>query len=222
MAALLDKSDETNRRLLDAALQIFAERGFEAATTRQICARARANPAAVNYHFGDKLGLYKAVLQDVVTVQRSRMAEQDLAGMEPEAGLREFIRRMVAALSVQPTDPYQRLMVNEMAQPTAGLPVMVECIMRPRSQLLCALVSQIIGSTPKSWQTRFAVYSVISQIVHFMHARPVIQLLWPDWRSDPAMTRRLAAHIEEFSLNALRQMAFPLRKTPRAARSRSG
>ena len=219
MPRLSDNSDETHRRLLDAALLIFAEKGFEAATTRQICERAKANPAAVNYHFGDKLGLYKAVLQTVVAVQRGRVAEQDLADLEPEVALREFIRRMVAALSVQPTDPYQRLMVNEMAQPSAGLAVMVECIMRPRSKLLCDLVSRIIGSTPKSWQTRFAVYSVISQIVHFMHARPVIQLLWPDWQGDAAMTRRLAAHIEEFSLSALRQLAAAHAKprtTPRA------
>ena len=221
MAALSDKSDETHRRLLDAALLIFAERGFEASTTRQICEQAKANPAAVNYHFGDKLGLYKAVLQNVVAVQRGRMAEHDLADLEPKAALREFIRRMVAALSVQPTDPYQRLMVNEMAQPTAGLAVMVECIMRPRSKLLCSLVSRIIGSSPSSWQTRFAVYSVIAQIVHFLHARPVIQLLWPDWRSDPAMTRRLAAHIEEFSLNALEHMSAARSKSRKAPSARS-
>ena len=222
MPAVSDNSDETHRRLLDAALLIFAEHGYEAATTRQICERAKANAAAVNYHFGDKLGLYKAVLQTVVAVQRGRMAEGDLVDLEPEVALREFIRRMVAALSVQPTDPYQRLMVNEMAQPTAGLAVMVECIMRPRSKLLCSLVSRIIGSSPASWQTRFAVYSVIAQIVHFMHARPVIQLLWPDWQSDPAMTRRLAAHIEEFSLSALRQMAADRAEARRAPRGRSG
>ena len=221
MPGLSDKCDETHRRLLDAALLIFAERGFEAATTRQICERAKANAAAVNYHFGDKLGLYKAVLQNVVAVQKGRVAERDLADLEPRAALGEFIRRMVAALSVQPTDPYQRLMVNEMAQPSAGLAVMVECIMRPRSKLLCSLVSQIIGSSPTSWQTRFAVYSVISQIVHFLHARPVIQLLWPDWQSDPAMTRRLAAHIEAFSLSALDHMGTPRSKSRKTPRDRS-
>lgn len=220
MPVLSDKSDETHRRLLDAALHIFAERGFEAATTRQICERAHANAAAVNYHFGDKLGLYKEVLQNVVAVAKGRVVEQDLVDMEPEAALRKFIRRMVAAVAVPSTDPYQRLMANEMARPTAGLPVMVEYIMRPRSLLLCHLVSQIIGSTPRSWQTRLAVYSVISQIVHFMHARPVIQLLWPDWRGDAQMTQRLAAHIEEFSLNALRHMAVPRSRRPVSARSR--
>jgi AcrR family transcriptional regulator len=54
---------ETRQRLLEAAGAVFAERGFRATTVREICHRARANLAAVNYHFGDKERLYGAVLQ---------------------------------------------------------------------------------------------------------------------------------------------------------------
>ena len=56
--------DPTKARLLDAAGQEFAEKGFEGATVRAICDRARVNLAAVNYHFGDKEMLYEqAVLE---------------------------------------------------------------------------------------------------------------------------------------------------------------
>ena len=54
---------ETRQRLLEAAGEVFAERGFRAATVRVICQRAKANIAAVNYYFGDKERLYTAVLQ---------------------------------------------------------------------------------------------------------------------------------------------------------------
>ena len=49
-------SDPTREKLLDVAGRIFADRGYRAATIREICLAAGANVAAVNYHFGDKMG----------------------------------------------------------------------------------------------------------------------------------------------------------------------
>src|ERR1700694_5510718 len=56
-------SDPTREKLLEVAEQVFADRGYQAVTIREICVQAGANVAAVNYHFGDKLGLYTEVLQ---------------------------------------------------------------------------------------------------------------------------------------------------------------
>jgi AcrR family transcriptional regulator len=60
-----DEVSKTEQRLLEAAGEIFAEFGYRAATVRQICEKAGANIAAVNYHFGDKEKLYLAVLRSV-------------------------------------------------------------------------------------------------------------------------------------------------------------
>lgn len=57
-----DKKLKTRERILIAASQVFAERGFEKGTVRDICTRAGANVAAVNYHFRDKHELYVQVL----------------------------------------------------------------------------------------------------------------------------------------------------------------
>ena len=60
-----EKDDQsTRRRLLEAAGQVFAEKGFDRATGKEICARAAANTAAVNYHFGGMEGLYVAVVRE--------------------------------------------------------------------------------------------------------------------------------------------------------------
>jgi len=50
-------SEQTRARLLDAAREVFSEHSFQGATVREICRRAEANVAAVNYHFGNKEGL---------------------------------------------------------------------------------------------------------------------------------------------------------------------
>ena len=51
--------DDTRERLLEAASRVFAEKGYEKATVREICTAAKvSNLAAVNYYFGDKERLY--------------------------------------------------------------------------------------------------------------------------------------------------------------------
>ena len=51
----------TRERLLEAACALFAERGWHGARVQDVCRAADANIAAVNYHFGGKEGLYRAV-----------------------------------------------------------------------------------------------------------------------------------------------------------------
>src|SRR5688572_30958106 len=76
---------ETKTRLLEAAGEIFAEFGYRAATVRQICDKARANVAAVNYYFGDKEQLYLAVLRSVPEAHAEKYpyAAQPAAGSTP-------------------------------------------------------------------------------------------------------------------------------------------
>ena len=65
-------ADGTRIRLLKAAARVFAEHGYQDATVRQICERAGANIALVNYHFGDKLELYTEVLRFSLQPGRAR------------------------------------------------------------------------------------------------------------------------------------------------------
>lgn len=57
----MTKNDTTKTKILDAAEQLFAERGFAETSLRTITARAKVNLASVNYHFGSK----KSLIQDV-------------------------------------------------------------------------------------------------------------------------------------------------------------
>ena len=55
---------EARARLLDAAMALFAEKGFAKTSTREIAQAAQVNVASISYYFGDKAGLYRAVWLD--------------------------------------------------------------------------------------------------------------------------------------------------------------
>jgi AcrR family transcriptional regulator len=193
--------------LIKAAGEIFADHGYQSATVRDICARAGANIAAVNYHFGDKIGLYVAVLRHIIG-----SAEQDEilnpAGPleEPEQALRQFITNMLLRTCMAgEREAWQfRIMAHEMAHPTEVLPRVVEEIIGPRYAAIRGIISQIIGLPPDHDTTRLCAHSVIGQVLHYVHARPVIACLWPDLQFTPERVNQIADHITDFSLCALR------------------
>ncbi|MBX7258487.1 MAG: CerR family C-terminal domain-containing protein [Candidatus Hydrogenedentes bacterium] len=57
------KGLETRQRILEEACKVFGEKGFRDATHADICSRAGANVAAINYYFGTKENLYRAVFE---------------------------------------------------------------------------------------------------------------------------------------------------------------
>lgn len=197
-----------------AAATIFAECGYQAATTRQICIRAGANAAAVNYHFGDKLGLYKAVLKSFIGLQESHLEKRALAAMPPELALRSFIKAMFESLVGPGTaDQYAQVMANEIVEPTPGLAIVVDQIIAPRARLLCDIVARLTSNPVRSLQTRLAAHSIMAQLVHYMHARSVIKLLWPRWHMNAAAQRQIVEYVTNFSLAGLRGAAKPRRRS---------
>ena len=200
--------DAARDRLLAAAGEVFAEEGYESATIRGICTRAGANVAAVNYHFRDKLGLYTAVV-------RQLMEPPDAEGpvpssVPPEEALRAFISAMVRRLCLD-TDGRShrslRIMVHEMARPSAGLEVMVGQLVQPRYNVLRGIISGIINLPPDHDIVRLSAHSIIGQIVHYVHGRPVLVRVWPGMRFTPEQVDQIANHISEFSLAGLRNIA---------------
>ena len=87
--------DLTKARLLDAAGEEFANKGFELARVRAICERAGANLAAVNYHFGDKEQLYIQALREAHRCGLEPDDEAFEAAVAPAVRLRWFIHHFL-------------------------------------------------------------------------------------------------------------------------------
>jgi AcrR family transcriptional regulator len=202
--------DQTRERLIEAAGEVFAEHGFQAATIRDICTRANANVAAINYHFRDKTGLYLEVLRHSICaappVGIRTLVEQSRS---PEEALRLMIHHMLHRMygkgerSAWPV----RIMAHELAQPTAALDQVVQEVIGPNYAAMRQIISRILGMPPDHETTRLCAHSVLAQVVHYAHARPVIARLWPELELTSERLDRIAAHIADFSLCSLHEMA---------------
>ncbi len=91
---------DTKEKILDAAEELFADHGFASTSLRDITAEADVNLAAVNYHFGSKLDLLRAVFaRRIGPVNAERLERLDaLEDPDVEAVLRAFIAPLIKRL----------------------------------------------------------------------------------------------------------------------------
>jgi TetR/AcrR family transcriptional regulator, regulator of cefoperazone and chloramphenicol sensitivity len=208
---------ETRQRVLDAAVRLFAERGFKKVTVREICRAARANVAAVNYHFGDKLGLYREVLQEAIAVMRrtNEAAEQAGGNGSPEEKLRAHIDVYLHRLCSHGGDFWlHRLISREVADPTPALDLIVEQAIRPRVTYLRELVSRLLACKPTDERVTLCVASIQAQCIMAL-PNPIGSRLRLHVSMGASDIDRLAEHVAEFSMAGIRQIG---RASPRPRR----
>jgi TetR/AcrR family transcriptional regulator, regulator of cefoperazone and chloramphenicol sensitivity len=195
--------DDTKARLLQAAGEEFAEKGFEGATIRSIIERARANIAAVNYHFGDKEQLYT---QAVIEAARCGV-EPDaaaLAGLAPADALRLFVRHFlshVMAVGAHGTW-HHRLMLREQLGPTHASETLVREVIGPRFERLKGILGRACPGLDDRRLT-VAAFSVIGQCLFYKVAGPIAERLVGADAFAALDLDYLADHVARFSLAAL-------------------
>jgi AcrR family transcriptional regulator len=207
--------DATRRQLLAAAVEAFAASGFHAATVREICERAGANVAAVNYHFGDKEELYRTVLKESFTEAIKKYpADFGLThGATSEQRLRAFIRSFLLRIfSEGPSARYGKLMAREMIEPTGALDFIIQESIRPMSQVLLSILGELLGPKADHETKRLCAMSVVSQVLFYHHCRPVVVRMFPDMKFDEAAIDKLAGHITGFCLAGIKDLARKFRK----------
>ena len=202
---LPEAADPTRERLLEVAGPVFADRGYQATTIRQICARAGANVAAVNYHFGDKLGLYTEVLQQSVRSAQLLAVQNTLdQNTPPEDILRTLIRARLRSINGKDLpDWHSRLLAHELAQPTPALRQLIDKVTRPICKRLLELIGGMIGFPPNDDNTRLCAISVVGQVFAYVLPGPLLTEIWPELRMTPEQVERIADHIADFSLSYL-------------------
>jgi AcrR family transcriptional regulator len=198
----------TDQALLRAAGEVFADRGYRGATVREICRRAGANVAAVNYHFGGKQALYTAVLKHAYRCALEKHPSDFgvSPGALPEDRLRAFVRSLITRVMEEGPGSWRgRLIAREMVEPTSALDRLVREEIRPQADLLGSIVQEILGPSASEATVRLCGCSIMSQCTFYFNCQPVLQRLFPQQSLSPSSVDKLADHIVTFSLAALRQ-----------------
>src|SRR5262245_1825742 len=138
----------TRGQLLEAAGQVFAEKGFDRATGKEICERAGTNTAAVNYYFGGMDGLYAAVLHEA----HSRFVTLDAlsAAVAGKADARAKLEAILGLVIRTLTGPLGsswalRVLGREIVAPSSALDVLREKEFLPKARILRAIVGELMG-----------------------------------------------------------------------------
>jgi len=200
-----DQSADTRQRLLEAAGQVFAERGFHHATIREICERAKAkNVAAVHYHFGEKEELYRAVFE-YASKYAPRLDEEAFTAGSAEQRLRRIVHTSLSRFFDEGRPAWLgKLIAREMIEPTSMLDMMVKQQMRPNAERLKEIIRELIDDKVDDETLRHCMLSVAAQWVFYFHNGPVIKRLYPAQRFGPKEVDRLVDDITRFSVAALK------------------
>ena len=200
---------ETRDRLLAAAERLFADRGFKKVTVRDICKAAKANVAAINYHFGDKLGLYREVLQSAIDRMRatSEAAREAGAGKSADEQLRRYILIFVHRFLESGNDAVHRLITREVHDPTPAIDALVEQGVKPRVEYLSGVLAAMLRCSPNDKRVLRCLASIQAQSMAYLHNPIAARLGFTLEPQSPAQIDEIANHIARFSLAGVRAIA---------------
>ncbi len=197
-------AEDTQTRLLEAAGQVFAEKGFRSATVREILRRAAVqNLAAVNYYFGDKERLYEAALRHACQCRlRPEQLPEWPQGTPATVKLRHFIGVMLQRMLGKFQEQWQlQLMMAEFPQPSPAGEAVIRDFVQPVYEILWGLLREALPHASEE-HIHLAGFSIVGQCLYHRIGARVIGLLVGEEQKGYDLDR-LAAHIADFSLRGL-------------------
>ncbi len=224
MASRRCDGQETRRKLLAAASEIFARRGFTDATVAEICRAAGANIAAVNYYFGTKETLYAEAWRHAFETSLEKYPPD--GGVPPQAPPTERLRGQIRALLSRVMDPTSlgfEIARKELATPTGLLREVMRRSIDPLKARTRAVVRELLGPGADEEDVRLCESSVTSQCfapLHHRHCQAASPGVEPDLepRLDEIPLDRLVEHVTAFSLAGIAALRASRPAAPTASR----
>jgi TetR/AcrR family transcriptional regulator, regulator of cefoperazone and chloramphenicol sensitivity len=194
---------DPRQRLLSVAEEVFAQKGYDGASVREICSLAGMNVAAVNYHFGDKEKLY---IEAVKFAHQCSMDQEENAlppsHLAPREKLRHFIAMMVRSMHGPVRPSALQLLMRELTSPSIAAKTVVEEFIQPLAFGLRAIIWELFPHLPEP-QCMMIGFSIVGQCLYYRQNRRVSMLIFGEEPFNSLNVDVVAEHIIRFSLAAL-------------------
>ncbi len=199
-------SELTRRALIEAATAVFAEQGYEGGSVRQITQKAKANQAAITYHFGGKEGLYLAVLSaaNLALEQQSLLSPEDIDALPREEALRLYMRQFLQPLVKRDrVSRYLRIFAWEGVRPSAPFRTFIQST-PPRLFLLARhLVRRFLSADASEEEVVLTTLWLAQQPLTFVRDADLLAQPPFSMRFNETMVGRLVDTLTRLSLFGL-------------------
>ena len=174
-SACQDRSERTRQRLIEVAVEVFSELGYEAASTRAIVEQAQANLVSIPYYFGSKLGLYHAAAEYIGCNLAERFrpacerARQKLLqpGLTHQETLRDFTDFIVEfaeiMLGADTPNSWGQFIYREQFDPTAAFEILHSQFV-PLLNAGFEYVARLTGRTTDAPETRIQFMAILAMV----------------------------------------------------------
>ena len=208
------RSDAINTRqsLLEAAGEVFAKKGFWSATHEEICSKANANTAAINYHFNSKENLYIEAWKH--SFEKSMGKYPPEGGALPDDPAEKRLLGRVSSFLKRIADPETHeidIILKEMANPTGLLTEVIAAKIGQFDGDFISIIKEIMGKGAKAEQTGFCYMGLISMcfgpMLHLRSVNEDAHMPRPEFLPLDLGVERLADYIVRFSLAGIRSFS---------------
>jgi TetR/AcrR family transcriptional regulator, regulator of cefoperazone and chloramphenicol sensitivity len=213
------RGEETRARIVTAAMRMFGERGFEAASTRDIATMAGVNAPALQYYFDNKEGVYLACVEYIVASVwdfLSEVAADAEQALEAQASDAELIEKFCALqgklaefmFTIKDSEEWRLFMarLNSGEGPPAGFQFIYQHVSGRMTRVLAGIIGRLLGRPADDEETLIRTMTVSGQLHVFSVARKSVlaRLNWD--RVDAARLERLKRILREHSIVLMQAM----------------
>jgi TetR/AcrR family transcriptional regulator, regulator of cefoperazone and chloramphenicol sensitivity len=196
------RGERAHTRLLGEASRIFSEKGYARASTREICEAAGLNPAAIHYHFGDKEGLYRAVLSAPIMGMAAQLAGFDDPALTLTQSLDHLLRGFVGddGRAMAGADEGVRLFLREMIEPTPVFAATAAEHIRPLHEAMARLLARHIGMAEPDEDVHRLVFGLIAMAHDYCMSREFMNALAPRLLAGPDALQRARERLVDWGV----------------------